>query len=123
MTKKTKIQHIKTFIKIFVASGLVVSFIILTFFVKHTHTFENFNMKKWTTLTYSQRVSTVHRVISDFTPNDLFMACMDKIATLPESDNMLIQSAVSLCYNGIKLNNVAADEQDNLETEKQNDNR
>jgi len=103
MTKKTKIQKIKNFIKILVASSLVVSFIILTFFVKHTHTFENANMNKWLSLTDNQRLITVQRIIPNFESDDLFMMCMNKIAGLPESSNMLIQSAISLCYNGIKL--------------------
>ncbi len=106
MTKKNKIQKIKNFIKVSVASILMISFIVLTFFVKHTHTFENSNMKKWAALTDTQRISTIVRIIPDFTPDDLFMACMNKISALPESGNMMIQSAAALCYNGIKLNTV-----------------
>lgn len=106
MTKKTRIQKIKNFIKISVASMLVISFIVLTFFVKHKHTFENSNMNKWISLNDMQRITTVQRIIPGFQNDDLFMACMNKIATLPDSDNMMIQSAVALCYNGIKLNEV-----------------
>ena len=106
MTQKNKIQKIKNFIKVSVASGLMLLFIALTFFVKHSHTFENSNMKKWIVLTETQRLTTVQRIIPDFEYNDLFMACMNKIAALPESGNMIIQSAVSLCYNGIRLNDV-----------------
>ena len=113
MTKKTKIQKIKNFIKISVATALVVLFIVLTFFVKHSHTFENSNMNKWSALTEIQRIATVKRIIPEFENDDLFMACMDKIATLPESGNMMIQSAVSLCYNGIKLNEVSDKEDEN----------
>ena len=106
MTRKTKFQYIKNFIKISVATGLVVLFIVLTFFVKHTHTFENSNMAKWTSLSDIQQINTIKRISPDFNKDDLFMKCMEKIAALPESDNMIIQSAISLCYNGIKLNNV-----------------
>ena len=106
MSKKNKIQKIKNFIKISVASGLMILFIALTFFVKHSHSFENSNMKKWGSLTDAQRLTTVRRIVPDFEYDDLFMACMNKIADLPESNNMIIQSAVSLCYNGIKLNSV-----------------
>ena len=104
MAQKTKIQKIKNFIKISVASMLVISFIVLTFFVKHKHTFENPNMNRWFSLDDAQRLTTVQRIIPDFQNNDLFMLCMNKIATLPDSGNMMIQSAVALCYNGIKLN-------------------
>ena len=46
--KKTKIQQIKRVIKIAVASGLILLFVVLGFFVQYTNrTYENINMKKW----------------------------------------------------------------------------
>ena len=42
---------------------------------------------------------------------DLMMLCMNKIADLPDSSEMIIQSAASLCYNGIKLNEIPKDEE------------
>ena len=110
MPKKTRIQKIKNFIKILVASVLVIMFIVLTFFIKHNHSFENSNMKKWDSLTDIQRMTTIQQVIPDFEQDDLFIACMNKIAKLPESNNMIIQSAISLCYNGIKLNDISVEQ-------------
>lgn len=109
MKKQNKIQKIKYFIKMFVAIGLVVLFIILVFFVKHTHTFENSNINTWKNLTKEQRVNTLQRIIPDIENQELLIDCINKISTLPESDNMMIQSAASLCYNGIKINTVNED--------------
>ncbi len=103
MAKKNKIQKIKNFIKVCVALGLLLLFIVLAFFVKHKRTFENANMDKWISLDADQRTDTMQRIIPDFENNDLFMNCMNKIASLPESENMMIQSAAALCYNGIKI--------------------
>ena len=113
MTKKNKIQKIKNFIKVCVALGLFLLFIVLAFFVKHKHTFEHSNMDKWVSLNANQRMDTVQQIIPDFENNDLFMACMDKIATLPESENMMIQSAAALCYNGININEINETNTDN----------
>ena len=104
MKKKNKLQTVKNFIKLLVASGLVVLFIVLGFFVKTTHTFENSNMNRWATLTDSQKTDTLHKVVPSIENEDLLMACMNKISTLNDSGNMIVQSAISLCHNGIKLN-------------------
>lgn len=108
--KKTKFQQIKNVIKISVASGLLVLFIVLGFFVKHKRSFENSNMSKWATLSDTQRVEILQKIIPIIENQDLLLACMNKIATLPESSNMIIQSAASLCHNGIKLNSASAPE-------------
>lgn len=105
--KKTKFQKIKRIIKIGVASGLLLLFIFLGFFVKHKRSFENSNMSKWATLSDTQRIETLQKIIPIIEDQDLLLACMNKIATLPESSNMIIQSAASLCHNGIKLNSVS----------------
>jgi hypothetical protein len=34
---------------------------------------------------------------------DLLVACIDKMATLPDSGEMTIRDAASLCYTGIQL--------------------
>ncbi len=113
--KQTKIQKIKNFIKISVASGLVILFVFLLFFVKHKHSFENSNMGKWAILSETQRVETLQKIIPNIENQDLLLACMNKIATLPESSNMIIQSAASLCHNGIKLNSISDTESQQAE--------
>jgi len=111
MIKTTKIQKIKTFVKVSVAFGLIILFFVLGVFVKHTHSFENSNMKTWVSLSETQRLDTLHKIIPNIENIDLMLACMNKITTLPESSNMVIQSAASLCYNGIKLNEIQEEKQ------------
>ena len=103
--KKTKIQQIKRVIKISVASGLILLFIILGFFVQYTNrTYENSNMKKWKKLTDSQKTTTLNYIVKNNPDSELMLACMDKISTLPDANEMMIRDAAALCYNGIKLN-------------------
>jgi len=117
--KKTKFQKIKKFIKISVASGLIILFIFLGFFIKHKRSFENSNMGKWIALTDLQRIETLQKIIPNIEDQDLLLACMNKIATLPESSNMIIQSAASLCHAGIKLNSASTTKESESETEQQ----
>ena len=104
MTKKTKLQLIKRFIKISIIVCVLSTFVILGFFVKPTHTFENSSMKKWAKLTKKQQVETIEHVVKDSENQDLLLECVSKIAELPKSGEMQIRDATVLCYNGIKLN-------------------
>ena len=100
-----RIRKIKRFIKISVASFVILVAIILAFFVEYSHNFENANMTKWPKITTNQRVDIIRHIVkSDITNQDLLISCVDKIANLPDSQEMMIRDAISLCYNGIKLN-------------------
>lgn len=101
---KSKLQKIKRIIKISLAGFVLIVLIVLGFFVKPTYTFENSSLAKWTSLSESQQVATVKRIISKSTDQDLLLECVTKIAELPDSAKMNIRDAIVLCYNGIKLN-------------------
>lgn len=76
-------------------------------------------MGKWIALTDTQRIETLQKIIPNIENQDLLLACMNKIATLPESSDMIIQSAASLCHAGIKLNSAASNKESESETEQQ----
>ena len=104
MQKRTKIQKIKRLLKIGIAAGIFALLFVLGLFVKINYTFENSNMKKWLVLSTNQQINTVHKIALDVDDMDLLLDCVTKIANLPDSENMNIRDAVSLCYNGIKIN-------------------
>ncbi|MBR5904189.1 MAG: hypothetical protein IKZ49_01490 [Alphaproteobacteria bacterium] len=103
-TKKTKIQKIKRAIKIMLASFLVLLLIVLGIFVRPVRTFENSHLPKWLNLSDSERIATLHKVVKNSDYDDIILQCVTKIATFPESNEMVIRYAISFCYNGIKLN-------------------
>ena len=106
----TRTRKIKRFIKISAALGIIVLAILLGFFAKHSHAFENNNMSKWQKITDFQRVATLERVVKESDNQDLIVACVTKISELPDSNEMIIRDAISLCYNGIKLNRMVKQE-------------
>jgi len=103
MTKRTKIQTIKLFVKISIVVAVFATFIVLGFFIKPKTSFENANMKKWLGLSDEQKTDTTNRIITADVDQDLLIQCIDKIADLPDSEEMQIRDAAVLCYNGIKL--------------------
>lgn len=104
MTQRTKIQQIKLFLKISIVVLVFGIFIVLGLFVKPIRTFENSHMKKWLTLSEQERITTIQRIVPNADNQDLLIKCVNKIADLPNSNEMVVHDAVVLCYNGIKLN-------------------
>nr|MBQ0091614.1 hypothetical protein [Candidatus Enterousia merdequi] len=104
MTKKTKIQIIKTFIKISIVVFVLLVFIVLGLFVKPQQHFEDYNMKKWSEITPEQQLDIITNITNATENTDVMIACVSKIARLPDSEDMQIRDAVALCYTGIKLN-------------------
>jgi hypothetical protein len=78
--------------------------IVLGIFVRPVRTFENSHLPRWLELTDSQRVATLRKVIHNSDNDELMIQCVSKIASLPNSNEMVIRYAISFCYNGIKLN-------------------
>ena len=99
-----KIRHIKLFIKISIITFVLSVFIVLGIFVRPSHTFENANMKRWLSLNEEQRIETIKHITKDNKSQGLLTQCVNKIAKLPNSNEMMIRDAVVLCYNGIKIN-------------------
>lgn len=111
MSKSAKIKLIKRIIKIAIATVVLLSLILLGFFVKHNHNFENSDVNKWLVLSEDEQKSTVSRVIPDYDDSDdLLIQCVTKIANLPDSEKMSVRDAIVICYNGIKMVSAEKDE-------------
>lgn len=104
MTKNTKIQKIKLFVKASIIIAVLAVFVVLGIFIRPGATFENARMKKWLVLNDQQRVETLNRIVKNIDNEELLLKCVDKIADLPDSNEMLIRDAVAICYSGIQLN-------------------
>ncbi len=104
MTKKTKLQKIKLFFKASIVFGVLLVFVVCGILFHPTHTFENANLRKWQDLTQEQRVSTLQRIIPNVSDQELLLQCVNKIAGLPNSNEMLIKDATVICHSGIQMN-------------------
>lgn len=109
MTQNTRIQNIKLFIKSSIIVSVLFVFIVLGIFIRPNFTFENSRVKKWQVLDEQQRISTLNRVIKNADNQELLFQCVDKIASLPNSNEMLIRDAIAICYSGIQTNAQNAD--------------
>ncbi len=77
--------------------------ICIFFFAQRSNDLETGNMKNWLAASSDRRAAAVKILTASDEHNDLLIACVDKIASLPDSGEMAIRDAVSLCYTGIQL--------------------
>ena len=61
------------------------------------------NLKNWASASNDQRIATVKVAIAGDDDIDLIVACVNKMATLPDSHEMIVRDAISLCHTGIVL--------------------
>lgn len=60
-------------------------------------------LNNWRSATVERRIAAVKILRASEEHVDLIVACVDKMASLPDSGEMAIRDAVALCYTGIQL--------------------
>ncbi len=96
-------KFIKKYLKIFIGIMALVLCGCVFFFMQRASDLENGNMRNWVAASDDRRVAAVKILVGNEDHTDLMVACMDKIATLPESGEMAVRDAASLCHTGILL--------------------
>lgn len=93
----------KNYFKIFIGVAVLILVIVVFFFAQRSDTLETGTLKNWRAATIERRISAV-QIMTGATENiDILVACIDKMATLPDSGEMAVRDAASLCHTGIKV--------------------
>lgn len=96
-------KTIKKYLKIYIGIVALLLCGAVFFFIQRASDLENGNIRNWISASAEQRMAAVKILIGGEEHGDLMVACMDKIATLPDSGEMAVRDAASLCYTGIQL--------------------
>ena len=96
-------NFIKRYFKIFIGIAALTLCICVFFFVSRAADLENGNMNNWLAASVEQRTAAVKILTGGDEHTELMVACLDKIAALPDSSEMMVRDAASLCYTGIQL--------------------
>lgn len=96
-------RFIKKYFKIFVCIAVIVLVLAIFFFAQRSATLETGVLKDWRAASIERRVSAVQIMTGTDGNLDLLVACVDKMSTLPDSGEMAIRDAVSLCRTGIQM--------------------
>ena len=96
-------KFIKKYFKLFIGVCVLVMVVLVFFFAKRGETLEIGTLKDWRSASIDRRVASVHILIATEENNDILVACIDKISSLPDSSEMAVRDAISLCQTGLKL--------------------
>ena len=70
------------------------------FYSQRTSNLDTGTLKHWLASSNDQRVAAVKVAVAGDGDIDLIVACVNKIATLPDSGEMDISTAIVLCHTG-----------------------
>ncbi len=96
-------NFIKKYFKLFIGVGVLVLVLVVFFFAQRSSVLETGTLKDWRAATMERRIAAAQIMTGENKSIELLVACIDKMATLPESADMAVRDAASLCHTGIKL--------------------
>lgn len=96
-------KFIKKYFKLFIGVCVLVMVVLVFFFAKRGESLEIGTLKDWRSASIDRRVASVQILTASEDNNDILVACIDKISSLPDSSEMAVRDAISLCQTGLKL--------------------
>ncbi|MBP3397318.1 MAG: hypothetical protein J6K82_00110 [Alphaproteobacteria bacterium] len=96
-------NFIKKYFKIFIGIAVLILAVVVFFFSQQSSDLETGVLKDWRAAPMDRRVASAQILTGADKNIDLLVACIDKMATLPDSGEMAIRDAASVCYTGIQL--------------------
>ena len=96
-------QFIKRHFKFIIGIAALIIAIIIFFMAQRSESLESGNLKSWLAASDDRRIAAVRILRGADEHTELIKMCIDKIASLPDSGEMSIRDAESLCYTGIQL--------------------
>lgn len=96
-------NFIKKYFKLFVGIAVLILALVVFFFAQRSNTLETGLLKDWRAASLDRRIAAAQIMIGADKDVTLLVACVDKMAALPESGEMAVRDAASLCHTGIKL--------------------
>ena len=96
-------KFVKKYFKLFIGVCVLIMVVLVFFFAKRGESLEIGTLKDWRSASIDRRVASVQILTASEENNDILVACIDKISTLPDSSEMAVRDAISLCQTGLKL--------------------
>ncbi|MDR0741691.1 MAG: hypothetical protein LBF28_02865 [Rickettsiales bacterium] len=93
----------KKHFKLFIGISAIILFAVVFFFLSKSGELETGSMTRWKSAPVERRAAAVKILTGTDDGADLMVRCLDKIADLPESADMPVKDAASLCFMGIQL--------------------
>ncbi|MDR2413233.1 MAG: hypothetical protein LBD50_03420 [Rickettsiales bacterium] len=89
--------------KLFVGISALILAAVVFLFLNKSADLENGNMKHWAASSIDRRTAAVKILTGSEEHTELMTLCLNKISSLPDSADMPVKDAASLCFMGIQL--------------------
>ena len=96
-------NFIKKYFKVFIGAAVLILVIMVFFFSQRSTSLETGTLKDWQVATVDRRNSAIQILTGAEKDVEILVACVDKMATLPDSSKMAVRDAAALCYTGLQL--------------------
>lgn len=96
-------KFIKKYLKLFICIAAIILTIIVFFLSQRGSSLESGVLKKWLAASDGARAAAVRVLTASDLNTDMIVACVTKMAQLPESAEFAVSDAVRLCNMGIQL--------------------
>ena len=96
-------NFVKKYFKILI--GILALLLVFMIFAmsQRSENLEMATLKKWPAASLERRMAAAKILTGTDNNAELIVKCIDKIAALPDSGEMAIRDAASLCYTGVQL--------------------
>lgn len=96
-------HFVKKYLKFIIGIAVLIFAIIVFLLAQRSSNLESEILRNWPSASLERRQAAVKILTASDENTDLLVQCVDKIASLPESSEMAVKDAVSLCYTGLLL--------------------
>ena len=90
----------KSVLKFVLGIAVLLSVIFIFFHSQHSSRLEQDTLKHWLSASNDQRIAAVKVAVAGEGDIDLIVQCVTKIASLPDSGEMDVTTAIVLCHTG-----------------------
>ena len=98
-------RFLKNNLKFFIGVAVLLMAVFVFFQAQKSTDLETGCLKDWRAASWERRQAAAKLLIANDENTDLLVACVDKMATLPDARSMTVRDGIELCYMGIKLKN------------------
>lgn len=96
-------KFLKTALVFLIGVGVLIMAIMFFAQSQKTTSLESGTLKHWPSASFDRRVAAVKILTATEKDNEMIVKCVDKMATLPDSETMAVRDAVNLCFAGMQL--------------------
>ncbi len=96
-------KFIKKYMKILIGIAALILVFVVFVMTQRSENLETAALKKWPAASMERRLAAAKILTGSDENAELIVQCIDKIAARPDSGEMAVRDAASLCYTGIQL--------------------